>query len=146
METTSDSKAEQSSNEAGSTSSLSHHADTRTITGGTPNINIVKPPLTADEEATLRGYRLSQLKKLVKKCRQKKISFSPKFHTLQTRLSNSSQDLTDSDVAMFSVECIEALGSGVENSDSSNEYSSDENYSRQERRYPNHNYNFHSPL
>ena len=85
---------------------------------------------------------MSRLKKLVKKCRREKISFSPQFQNLQVKLSNSAHTLSDSEIAIFNAECFEALGSSVENSHSSSEYSSDETYPGHRRQYSHR----HSPM
>ena len=98
--------------------------------------------LTADEHQTLRGYRLTRLTKLVKKCRRKKITFSAKFQNLQLKLAKSPHTLSDSEIAVFNSECFEALGSSVDNSHSSSEYSSDETYPSHHRQYSHR----HSPM
>ena len=140
VEKTSDLKVDpSSSSESRSNSVVPHDSDIGTSPDLVPKDT---QKLTADEHETLRGYRLSRLKKLVKKCRRKKISFSPKFQNLQVKLSNSAHTLSNSEIAIFNAECSEALGSSVENSHSSSEYSSDETYPGHRRQYSHR----HSPM
>ena len=67
----------------------------------------------------LREYRIRKLKKLVDKCRIKKIKFPKNFVSISTRLADNTDSVTDDELIALTTECLQSLDSDIENSSDS---------------------------
>ena len=87
--------------------------------GDTSSLFSSQSIVKSDDESHMRQYKLRKVKKIVAKCRIRKIKFDKYFVNLSYQLAQDEDSLSMAELEKLRVECNEALGSDYRSTESS---------------------------
>ena len=94
--------------------------------GDTSSLFSLQSIVKSDDESRMRQYKLRKVKKIVAKCRSRKIKFDKYLVNLSYQLTQDEDSLSMAELEKLRVECNEALGSDYCSTESSSSDSSAE--------------------
>ena len=102
--------------------------------GDTSSLFSSQSIVKSDDESCMRQYKLRKVKKIVAKCRSRKIKFDKYFVNLSYHLTQGEDSLSMAELEKLRVECNEALGSDYCSTESSSSNSSAEKKKTQRKK------------